>query len=156
MVRPDQELLSLEVWAKKKTGPDHDQTSSVGLGVVFLGRNEAPAEVTDREDALVRFLLQEGTADLDGGGVGIQDEGTLTSGARQNRGRRQALLEVIEGRQLGVVQGREHVQELLDRELGQGLGDVRVILNEPPLHVSHAQEALELRLVTAEALVPGS
>jgi len=33
-------------------------------------------------------------------------------------------------------------------ELGQGLGNVRVILDETPVQVTHAQEALELRLVT--------
>jgi len=34
------------------------------------------------------------------------------------------------------------------REPGQGLGDVRVILDETPVHVTHAQEALGLRLAT--------
>jgi len=74
MVRPDPELLSLEVGAEKKTGPDHGQAFSVGRGVVLLGWDEAPAVVADWEDALVRLLLQEGTADLDGAGIGIQDE----------------------------------------------------------------------------------
>ena len=61
MVRPNKELLSVEVRAEKKTGPDHGQAFSVGRGVVLLGWDEAPAVVTDREDALVRLLLQEGT-----------------------------------------------------------------------------------------------
>jgi len=91
MFRSDQELLSHEVGAEKKTGPDHGQAFSVGLRVVFLGRDEAPAVLADRENALVRFLLQEGSADLDGAGVSIQDEETLTSEERQDRGRRQAL-----------------------------------------------------------------
>jgi len=119
-----------------------------GRGVVLLGRDEAPAVVADREDALVRLLLQEGTANLDGAGVGIQDEETLTSGERQDRGRRQALLEVLEGRQLGGIQGREHVREFRASELGQELGDVRVSLDKTPVHVSHSREALEFRLVT--------
>ena len=97
MVRPDQELLSLEVGAEKKTGPDHGQVFSVGRGVLFLGWDEAPAVLADWEVALVLLLLQEGTADMDGAGIGIQDEETLTSGKRQYRGRRQALLEVLEG-----------------------------------------------------------
>ena len=96
MVNPDQELLSLEVGAEKKTGPDHGQAFSVGRGVVLLGWNEAPAVVAGWEDALVRLLLQEGTGDLDGAGIGIQDEQTLTSGECQNRGRHQALFEVLE------------------------------------------------------------
>jgi len=148
MVRPDQELLSLEAGAEKKTGPDHGQAFSVGRGVVLLGRDEVSAAVSDREDAPVRLLLQEGTADLDGAGDGIQDEETLTSGERQDRGRRQALLEVREGRQLSGIQGREHVREVFGCELGQGLGDVRVILDDAPVHVTHTQEAPELRLAT--------
>jgi len=79
MVRPDQEVWTLEVGAEKKTGPDHGQAFSVGRGVVLLGWDEAPAVVADRDDALVRLLLQEGTADLDGAGVCIQDEETLPS-----------------------------------------------------------------------------
>jgi len=86
MVRPDQELLSLEVGAEKKTSPDHGQAFSVGRGVVLLGWDEAPAVVTDREDALVRLLLQEGTAALDGAGIGIQDEEALTSGGAPESG----------------------------------------------------------------------
>jgi len=148
MVRPDQELLSLEVWAEKKTCPDHGQAFSVGRGISFLGRDEAPAVVADREDALVWLLLQEGTADFDGARVVIQDEETLTSGERQNRGRRQALLEVLKGRELGGIQGRDLVLEILGGALGQGLGDVRVILDKTPVHLTHAQDALELRLVT--------
>ena len=147
MVRPDQELLSLEVGAEKKSGPDQGQAFSVGRGVVLLGCDEAAAVVADWEDPLVRLLLQEGTSDLDGAGIGIQDEETLTSGERQNRGRRQALLEVLEGRQLGGIQRGEYVWELLAGQLGQGLGDVCVILDKTPVHVTHAQEALELRLV---------
>jgi len=82
MVPSDQELLQLCIGAETKTGPDHGQAFCVGLRVVFLGRDEASAVSADREDALVRLLLQEGTADLDGVGVGIQDEETLTSGER--------------------------------------------------------------------------
>jgi len=93
-------------------------------------------------------LLQEGTADLDRAGIGIQDEEALTSGERQNRGRRQALLEVLEGRHLGGIQRGEYVWEFLAGELGQGLGDVGIILDKTPVRVTHAQEALELRLVT--------
>jgi len=93
MVRPEEELLSLEVWAEKKTCPDHGQAFSVRRGVVLLGRDEAPAVVADREDALVRLVLQEGTADLDGAGVGIQVEETPTSGERQDRCPSQALLQ---------------------------------------------------------------
>ena len=106
MVRPDQELLTLEVGAETKRGPDHGQAFSVGRGVVFLDWDEAPAVVADWEDALVQLSLQEGTADLDGAGISIQDEETLTSGERQNRGRRQAFLEVLEGCQLGGIQRR--------------------------------------------------
>jgi len=87
MVRPDQELLTPEVGVEKKAGPDHGQAFAVGRGVILLVQNEAPAIVADREDDLVRLLLQEGTANLDGAGVGIQDEETLTSGDRQDRGR---------------------------------------------------------------------
>ena len=32
--------------------------------------------------------------------------------------------------------------------VGQGLGNVCIILDKTPVHVTHAQEALELRLVT--------
>ena len=148
MVRPDQELLSLEVGAQKKTGLYHGQEFSVGRGVVLLGWDEASAVVADWEDALVWLLLQEGTADLDGAGIGIHDEETLTSGERQNRGRRQALREVLEGRKLGGIQRGDYVWELLAGELGQGLGDVCIIHDETPVNVTHAQKALELRLVT--------
>ena len=81
MVRPDEEFLSPEVGAEKKTSPDHGQAFSVGRAVVLLGWDEAPAVVTDRKDTLVRLLLQEGTADLDSAGIGIQDEEALTSGS---------------------------------------------------------------------------
>jgi len=118
MVRPDQELWSLEVGAKKKTGPDHGQAFSVGRGIGLLGWDEAPAVVADWEDARVLLLLQEGTASLDGAGIGIQDEETLTSGECPNRGRRHALLEVLEGRQLGGIQRGEYVWEFLAGELG--------------------------------------
>jgi len=84
---------------------------------------------------------------LDGAGVDIQNEETLMSGERDDRGRRQELFEIIESRQLGGIQRREHVREPRSCELGQGLGDVRVILDETPVHSTHAQEALELRLV---------
>jgi len=40
------------------------------------------------------------------------------------------------------------VREFFAGELGQGLGDVRVIVDEAPVLVTHAQEALELRLDT--------
>ena len=125
MVRPDQELLSPEEGAEKKTGPDHGQAFSVGRGELLLGWDEAPAVVTDREDALVRLLLQEGSADLDGAGIGIQDDEAPTSAEHQSRGRRQALLEILEGRRLGGIQRGEYVWEFLAGELGQGLGDVR-------------------------------
>jgi len=45
MVRPDQELLSLEVWAEKKTCPDHGQAILVGRGVELRGRDDVPAVV---------------------------------------------------------------------------------------------------------------
>jgi len=56
-VRPDRELLSLEVWAEKKTCSDHGQAFSVGRGVVLICQDEAPAVVADQEDALVWLLL---------------------------------------------------------------------------------------------------
>jgi len=87
---------------------------------------------------------------LDGACVGIQDEETLGSGERQDRGRCQALFKVLEGLHLGGVQRREHVREFGAGELGQRFGDVRVILNDAPVHVAHAQEALELRVVERE------
>jgi len=99
-------------------------------------------------DALVRLLLREGTADWDGAGVGIQDEETLTSEERQDRGRRQALLEVLEGRQLGGIQRTEHVRDVLAGELDERLRDVRLILDETPVHITHAQETLQHRQVT--------
>jgi len=77
MVLPDQELLSLHVKAEEDTGPDHVQAFSVGRRVVLLGRDEAPAVVADRENALVRLLSQKGTADSDRSGVVTQDEETL-------------------------------------------------------------------------------
>jgi len=59
MVRPDQELLTLEKGAEKKTGPDHDQAFSVSHGEGLLGWEEAPAVTAARRDAFVRLLLQE-------------------------------------------------------------------------------------------------
>jgi len=46
------------------------------------------------------------------------------------------------------IQGRESLREFPAGELGNRFGDVRVILHELSLHVTHAQEALELRLLT--------
>ena len=135
MFCPDQELLPLEVEAEKKTGPDHGEAFSISRGFDFFLRDEAPDVLADRKDAFVTSLLQEGTADLDGPGVDIQDDETLMSGERQNRGRRQAFLEVLEGRQLGGTQWREHVREFLAGERGQGLGDVRLVLDEAQVHV---------------------
>ena len=114
----------------------------------MLGWDEAPAVVSEREDAPVRLLLHKGTAVVDGSGVGVQDEETLMSGERQDQGRRQTLFEVLEGRQLGGVKGREYMWELLAGELGQGLGDVLAMLDQTPVHVTLAQDALELRMVT--------
>jgi len=39
------------------------------------------------------------------------------------------------------------VREFLAGELGQGLGNVRAIFYETPVHVTHSQKALELRQV---------
>jgi len=84
MVCSTPKLLSLEVGAKEKTCPDHGQAFSVGLRVVFPGRDESPAVTADREDALVQLLQQESTADLHGAGVDIEDERILASGERQD------------------------------------------------------------------------
>jgi len=85
---------------------------------------------------------------LDGAGSSIPNEETLTSGERQDQGRRQQLFNELEGRLLGRVQRREHMREFLSGELGQDLGDVRVIFDEAPVPVTHAQEAFEPRLVS--------
>jgi len=63
MIRPDQELLSLEVGAGEITGPDHGYAHSDGFRLVFHVRDETRAQVADREDAFVQVLLQKSTTD---------------------------------------------------------------------------------------------
>jgi len=147
VVRPDQKSLALELRAEKEASPYHCQALAGRCRVISLCRGETTAVIADREYIFIRLLLEQGSPVLHGTGVCVQDEQALTAREFQDGGRREAFLQVREARELGGIQWREDKGQLLTGQLGQGLGDVRKILDEASVHVTHAQETLELLLV---------
>jgi len=78
-------------------------------GVVLIGPGESPAVKAHWQDLIVRLLMKQGTPDLYSTGVGVEDEQVVKARECQDRHRREAVLQVLEGCELGGIQHEENM-----------------------------------------------
>jgi len=74
VIRSDEEPLSVEEVPQLEDSPHDAEAFSIRGGVVLLCSSESSAPISDRMKQLARFLLEEGTTNLVGACVNVDDE----------------------------------------------------------------------------------
>jgi len=74
VIRSDEEPLSVEEVPQLEESPHDAEAFSLRGGVVSLCSSEFSAPISDRMKQFARFLLEEGTTNLVGACVNVDDE----------------------------------------------------------------------------------
>jgi len=97
VIRSDEEPLSVEEVPQLEDSPHDAEAFSLRNGVVLLCSSESSAPISDRMKQFARLLMEEGTTNLVGACVHVNDE--LPIGLRQGKYRwaQQCVVKVLEG-----------------------------------------------------------
>jgi len=74
VIRSDEELLSVEEVPQLEDSPHDAKAFSLRGGVVLVCSSDSSAPISDRKKHFARFLLEEGTTDLIGTCVNVDDD----------------------------------------------------------------------------------
>jgi len=74
VIRSDEEPLPIEEVPQLEDSPHDADAFALRRGVVFLCSSEASAPISDRMKKFARLLLEEGTTNLVGACVHVNDE----------------------------------------------------------------------------------
>jgi len=96
MIRSDKEPLPVEEVPHLEDSPHDAEAFSLRGGAVFLCSSESSAQISDRMKQFARFFLEEGTTDLVGTCVHVNDEFPVGLWQGQYRWAQQFVAKVFE------------------------------------------------------------